>query len=133
MRYMAILASGIVVVLMGTGLYAHHSHPDFVDDRVQTIDGRIETLKYENPHSHMTVVTSDGILYAIEFKAATQLRMGGQCYANIYTDTLNIGDHLVVSGFPPRDPRRYELVNLKQMIRPADGWRWWLDDPRCHH
>jgi hypothetical protein len=123
-----------LVVLLATGVYAHHSHPDFLDNRVVTVEGRVESLKYENPHSQITLLTADGVLYTIEWKAGPQLRMAStQCYSRIYSDTLNIGDRLVVVGFPPRDPLRYELANLKQVTRPADGWRWWLDDPRCRN
>jgi hypothetical protein len=121
-----------VLVLLGTAVYAHHSHPDFLTDERATLEGRIESLKYENPHSQMTLLTADATLYTIEWQAARQLRLpGSSCFEKIYSETLNVGDHVVVVGLPPRDPLRHELVVVKQVYRPKDGWRWFQEGPHC--
>ena len=130
---MRTLASAAIVVLLGAGVYAHHSHPDFLTDQRATVEGRIESLKYENPHSQMTLLTADATLYTIEWASAGQLRIPGNCLETIYSETLNIGDHVVVVGLPPRDPLRHELVVVKQVYRPQDGWRWFREGPHCRN
>jgi hypothetical protein len=129
---MRLMVSAVVVLLLGTGVYAHHSHPDFLTDQRATIEGRIESLKYENPHSQMTVLTADATLYTIEWRSAGQLRLPGtNCFEKIYSETLNVGDHVIVVGLPPRDPLRHELANVKQVYRPKDGWSWFLEGRDC--
>jgi hypothetical protein len=131
---MRTMASATVVVVLGTGVYAHHSHPDFETNHVATVEGRIESLKYENPHSQMTLLTGDATLYTVEWNAARQLRRpGSNCFEKIYSETLDIGDHVIVVGLPARDPVRHELVNVKQVYRPRDEWRWFRDDLRCRN
>jgi hypothetical protein len=38
-------------------------------------------------------------------------------------DTLKPGDRLVISGSPARNASERKL-HLKQIERPADGWKW---------
>jgi len=46
-----------VIVLLGTAVYAHHSHPDFLTDQDATVEGTIEGIEFKNPH----VVSSRGV------------------------------------------------------------------------
>jgi len=54
------IASAAFVVTLGTAVYAHHSHPDFLADQRVRVEGTIEFLQYVNPHSLMTLRTADG-------------------------------------------------------------------------
>jgi hypothetical protein len=38
-------------------------------------------------------------------------------------DTLKVGDRVVITGSPGRTPGE-NRIHLKQIERPADGWRW---------
>src|SRR6185369_4494486 len=110
------------LALAGATAYAHHSHPDFLDNQRIKIEGTIEFLQYLNPHSRMDVRTAEGIAYTIELPGANQLRLPGtNCAEPIYSDTLKIGDDIVVTGIPPADPLRHELL-MRNLFRPSDGW-----------
>jgi hypothetical protein len=98
------------------------------------VEGTIEFLQYVNPHSQMVLRTADGVLYTIELPAARQLRVPGtpNCAEPIYSDTLRIGDHMVVTGIPPMDPLRHELL-MRNMLRPSDGWERFHEGPHCRN
>lgn len=42
----------------------------------------------------------------------------------ISDDILKLGDHLVVSGSPNKDPAKNILKLLGEIHRPSDGWTW---------
>ena len=122
------LASAAVLVLLGTGVSAHHSHPDFLLDHDATLEGVIESVEFQNPHMVITLRTSDSTLYRAEWQGARWLNYNQVLVTPIHgpvqSDTLKVGDFIVIVGCPPRDPARHELVNLKAVRRPHDGWLW---------
>jgi hypothetical protein len=127
------IASAAFVVTLGTAVYAHHSHPDFRADQRVRVEGTIEFLQYVNPHSLMTLRTADGTLYTIELPGAGQLRLPGtNCAEPIRSDTLKVGDRMIVSGIPPMDPLRHELL-MRNMFRPSDGWERFHEGPHCQN
>ena len=127
------IASAALVVALGATAYAHHSHPDFLADQRVSIDGTIEFLQYVNPHSLMMLRTSEGTLYSIELPAAGQLRLPGtNCAEPIRSDTLKVGDRLIVTGIPAMDPLRHALL-MRNMVRPSDGWERFHEGPHCRN
>jgi hypothetical protein len=38
-------------------------------------------------------------------------------------DQLRIGDHVIVTGNPARDPSEHRM-RIKSITRPSDGWKW---------
>jgi hypothetical protein len=123
------MASAVaVVVLLGTAVYAHHSHPDFLTDQDATVEGTIEGIDFKNPHVVMTIRTADSTVYTIEWQGAYYLRdhinMVSPVEGPVVSDTLKRGDRIVVVGCPARDPSHHELVTLKKVQRPLDGWLW---------
>jgi hypothetical protein len=123
------MASAVsVVVLLGTAAYAHHSHPDFLTDQDATVEGTIEGIDFKNPHVVITLRAADSIVYTIEWQGAYYLRdhvqMVSPVEGPVESDTLQRGDRIVVVGCPPRDPSHHELVILKRVQRPLDGWLW---------
>jgi hypothetical protein len=118
------MASAAVVAMLATAVYAHHSYPDFLLDQTATVEGTIESIQFENPHVLLKIRTADSIVYTAEWEAARSLKTTA-----VTSSTLRVGDHIVVIGCPPRDPALHELVALKQLRRPMDGWVWsphWL-------
>jgi hypothetical protein len=114
----------VVVVLLGTVVYAHHSHPDFLLDQNVAVEGQIEGIQFKNPHVLITIRSVDSTIYTAEWNTVRALRA-----TEVTNDTLKIGDHIIVIGCPPRDPAVHELVTLKQLRRLSDGWIWsphWL-------
>jgi hypothetical protein len=116
-----------ILVLAGVSARAHHFHADFLLDQTVTVAGTLQELRYANPHVVLKIRTADGVVYSAEWQAASWL----QYHAHVMLTTLRVGDQLVVSGAPSRDPESHALVRLKQVRRPRDGWTYQViqEDP----
>ena len=113
----------VAIGTWGTQVDAHHSFPaTYAADQEVTIEGEVVQVLFRNPHSfvRMTVREKDGsiVRYAVEWSGAAQL--GGQ---GVTRETLRLGDHLVISGNPGRNPsdHRVRMISLR---RPSDGFGW---------
>ena len=106
------------VVFTGGTLGAHHSYAAYDREHPVSIEGDIEQIAYENPHTVLTVRASDAV-YVLEWGALNQLRRW-----SVEPGTLKVGDHVIVTGSPWRDPSVRRMSLLKEIRRPADGWRW---------
>jgi len=113
-------AAVAIFLLAGSSARAHHSHPDFLLDQRVSIEGDIEQLRYANPHVVLKIRTAEGVVYTAEWQAASWLEYN----AHVTLTTFRVGDHIVVSGAPSRDPSSHELVQLKEVRRPRDGWSY---------
>lgn len=118
---LALVAAGACV--FGVQLYAHHSfEATYIEDQAVTIEGELVQLLFRNPHSfvRLTVVEQDGsmVRYAVEWDGVAQLGAQG-----VTSETLKMGDHLVISGNPARNPsdHRVRMISLR---RPRDGFGW---------
>ncbi len=109
-----------ILVLAGIPARAHHTHPDFLLGQTVTVEGTLEELRYANPHVLLKIRTAEGVVYLAEWQAASWL----QFHAHVTLTTLRVGDQLVVSGAPSRDPASRELVRLKEVVRRRDGWTY---------
>ena len=114
-----------VAFVSGVRLYAHHSFAaTYFEDKTQTVEGTLVQFLFRNPHSfvHVSVTEKDGTMvrYAIEWGGAAQL--GGQ---GVTRETLKLGDRLIISGNPGRNPADHR-VRLLSFKRPKDGWTWGL-------
>jgi Family of unknown function (DUF6152) len=112
-----------VAVLMPSFALAHHSFTATYDtSKTVTIEGKVTQFLLRNPHSflHVTVADKDGKEenWNIEWAAAGQL--GG---AGVNRDSLKVGDPVVITGNPARDPadQRLRMVTVK---RTLDGFNW---------
>jgi hypothetical protein len=110
----------LVLLLSGSSVRAHHSHPDFLLEQNVSVEGALEQLTYANPHVLLRIRTAKGVLYTAEWQAASWL----QYHAHVTLTTLRVGDRVVVIGSPSRDPASHELVLLKEVRRPRDGWTY---------
>ena len=117
---LAIPVLTLVLVLTRSSVYAHHDHPDFLLGQNVSVEGALEQLTYANPHVLLRIRTAQGVLYTAEWQAASWL----QYHAHVTLTTLRVGDRLVVTGSPSRDPASHELVRLKEVRRPRDGWTY---------
>jgi len=111
----------VMLILAGrSSALAHHSHPNFLLDQEVSIEGDLVELKYANPHVLLKIRTADGVVYTAEWQAASWLLS----HAHVTLSTLRVLDHVIVSGAPSRDPESHELVQLKEVRRPIDGWTY---------
>jgi hypothetical protein len=109
-----------ILVLAGVSARAHHGHTDFLLNQTVTVEGKLEDLRYANPHVVLKIRTAEGAVYSAEWQAASWL----QYHAHVMLTTLRVGDQLIISGAPARDPTSRELVRLTQVRRPQDGWTY---------
>jgi len=122
-RFPVIPALVTAVLLAGTPSSAHHSFAaTYFEDQNVTIEGDILQFVYRNPHSyvHLTVKEKDGSTsrYTIEWGGTGQLGAQG-----VTKDSLKVGDHVIISGNPGRNPAD-KRVRLLSLLRPRDGYGW---------
>jgi len=110
----------VFLVLAGSSVRAHHPYPNFLLDQTASVDGEIQELKYANPHVVLKIRSAAGVVYTAEWQAASWLAY----YAHVTLTTLRVGDHVIVSGAPSRDPASHELVRLTEVRRPRDAWTY---------
>jgi hypothetical protein len=96
-------AAGILVVLLGVQLAAHHSFAaEFDDTKPVKVTGTITKVEWQNPHIwfYVDVKNSDGSVtnWAFSGGAPGQLMRRG-----ITKDLLRIGAEVVVEGFRAKD------------------------------
>lgn len=114
-------------LLTGAAAYAHHSFAGtYVEHQVMKIEGKIVEFNIRNPHSFITVEVQekDGrpVRWGGEWGGVTQLSQGG-----VTRFTLEVGDHLVIEGAPPRDSEDKKVL-IRKVWRPATdkkpAWEW---------
>jgi hypothetical protein len=122
-RSLAVLVVAVVFA-WGAQVFAHHSFAaTYMEDREISIEGELMYFLYRNPHSFLQMVvhdprTKDSVRWAIEWVGSNQLRQHGMT-----RETLKVGDHVVITGRPGRNPSDHRL-RLRSILRPKDGWRW---------
>ncbi len=118
------IVAAAVLAGVGTRVSAHHSFAaTYLEDQTVTIQGELVQFLFRNPHSfvHVNVTEKDGKVrrYAVEWGGAGQL--GGQ---GVNSQTLKIGDKVVITGSPGRgypSDARVRMVTLKRL---EDGFEW---------
>ena len=113
------LVATVAVVLTAGAAYGHHSYGAYFEDQTITVEGTIENIRFANPHVVLTLRTDEPQVYRLEWQNLIQLRHG-----NVGPDTLKAGDHIVLSGSPPRDPSSHTITLIREIRRPSDGWLW---------
>jgi len=108
----------VAVGLAAVSVSAHHSYAAYDREHPVSIEGDIVQVAYENPHTILSIRTADAV-YILEWGALSQLRR-----TNVAPGDLKVGDHVIVTGSPFRDPSTHKLSILTDIRRPADGWRW---------
>ncbi len=124
MKYKVIVSSVAVFMLLLCGrVYAHHSFAaTYIVDQTATIEGTMQEFLYRNPHSFVKVEVTDDKgqvqTWSLEWGGAAQLSQD-----HVTKDQLRIGDHVIVTGNPARDPSEHRM-RIKSITRPSDGWKW---------
>jgi len=118
MRFTLIVLAGSMI-LVSSAVHAHHGYTAFDIDRLMTVEGNVEEVLFQNPHSILKVRTKDGELYTVEWQAATSLKRSG-----ITMFTVKAGDHIIATGNPMKDPAARIIARTQTVSRPSDGWVW---------
>jgi hypothetical protein len=110
-------------LLVGSAAWAHHSFSATYDETAKVrIEGEIAQFLFRNPHSmvHVSAAADDGTVYRWTIEWAGVGTLSGE---GVTRESLRIGDHVVVTGNPGRNPEEHRL-RLLSIERPSDGWRW---------
>jgi hypothetical protein len=124
---LALLGAGLLLAIGVTPVVAHHSFAGtyLEDAEPMKIEGKLVAFLVRNPHSFVHVedatmkdAKGEPIRWSIEWGAAGQLAQQG-----VRNGTLKVGDHVVVTGSPGRNPDDHRL-RMRTIDRPSDGWKW---------
>ena len=130
------LATLIYICTATASAHAHHSHPLFYDQcKKVTIQGRVESVEWKNPHVLVVVKMDDGSSYTGEWTSLQGLTNHGD--TGPAQAALMPGARVVVTGNPLRDPAQIrasfpnikDIANTKvldviQIRRIDDSWAW---------
>jgi hypothetical protein len=111
------------IVLAGTSVvWAHHGYATFFKptDRTVAIEGDLENLLYANPHVVMEIRAADSTIYTVTWQASRWVERN----AGVTRTTFKVGDHLIITAAPSRDPASHEVTQVREVRRPRDGWMW---------
>jgi hypothetical protein len=114
-----LLGAIVATTLTAGSAYAHHSYGAYFEDQSVSIEGTLESIRFANPHVVLTIRTDDALTYVAEWQNLIQLG-----HAHVTATSLKAGDHIIVTGAPPRDASIKKITLLKEIRRPSDGWQW---------
>src|SRR5438045_1237205 len=109
-----------ICIFTASSAHAHHSHGIFYDQcKKVTIEGRVESAQWKNPHVLIVVKMDDGMTYTAELTSLQILTNSG--VAGPAQGALTVGARVVVTGNPLRDPAQIrasfptlpEILNTK--------------------
>ena len=122
MRRMLLLV-GAVVLVAGTGAFAHHSYSATYDTRrTISLEGKLVQFVFKNPHAFVTIQAPDAQggprRWSLEWSGTGQLARQG-----VTRESLKPGDEVVIVANPSRVSGEFKalMVSLK---RPLDGFSW---------
>ena len=123
MKYRILLVLVAAAFLFGATAYAHHSFSAVYNAKETVkLEGNLVQFVFRNPHSFVFIEAPDGEgkvqRWSLEWGGAAQLAGQG-----VQQKTLNVGDHVVITGQPSRAPGEYRVL-LKTLKRPSDGFSW---------
>jgi hypothetical protein len=122
---LALIAAGVGVVLTGIPASAHHSFAGtYLEDAPPVkVEGTLKEFLLRNPHSFIMVEDDKlkddkgvPVRWSIEWGGAGQLAQQG-----VNGTSLKVGDHVIVTGSPGRNPTDHRL-RFRALDRPSDGY-----------
>jgi hypothetical protein len=117
----------VAALLISAAAYAHHSFAGtYIEGQLVKLEGDVVEFNIRNPHSFIVIeVTEKGgkkVKWGGEWGGVTQLSQGG-----VTRFTLEVGDHLIMEGAPPRDSLDKKIL-VRKVWRPATdkkpAWEW---------
>jgi len=135
-RNVMIYLATAICICTASFAHAHHSHALFYDQcKKVTIEGRVESAQWKNPHVLIVLKMDDGTTYTAELTSLQGLTNSG--VAGPAQAALMPGARVVVTGNPLRDPAQIRasfpdykeisntnIVDVIQIRRMDDSWSW---------
>jgi Family of unknown function (DUF6152) len=142
-RNVMIYLATAICICTASSAHAHHSHALFYDQcKKVTIEGRVESAQWKNPHVLIVLKMDDGTTYTAELTSLQGLTNSG--VAGPAQAVLMPGARVVVTGNPLRDPAQIRasfpdykeisntnIVDVIQIRRMDDSWSWAQTPPEC--
>jgi hypothetical protein len=114
-RVAAVAAGLAALVVLARGAPAHHSPAGYDMQSQRTVEGAITEYEWGNPHVYLSVrETGSDNVWVVEAFPSTAMKQYGWS-----RETFALGDRVVVSGHPGRNPAR--TVLFLQTVRKADS------------
>ena|SRR5687767_1279407 len=77
-RGLGILAGGLYLAMTAASALAHHSHLYFYDQcKSVTIEGRVDSVQFTDPHAKVVIRLDDGTTYTVDWMMLNNLRRNG--------------------------------------------------------
>src|SRR5450432_1573557 len=95
------LTVGLLMLMAGTAVFAHHSGAMFDDSKALTLSGTVKAYQWSNPHCWIQLLVpgeQGATEWSIEMGSPSLLFRGGWRPA-----TLKAGDRIIVTARPMRD------------------------------
>ena len=144
LKILLLVIPAVSICAAASSAYGHHSHPLFYDScKTVTVEGKVESAEWKNPHVLIVIKLDDGTTYTAEWtslQGLTNHGVNGPAQA-----ALMPGARVAATGNPMRDPAQIrasfpsmdEIKNTKVLdlnrIRRTDGsWTWAQDPPPCN-
>jgi hypothetical protein len=137
--------TALVICAAASSALAHHSHLTFYDScKPVTIEGRIESVQWKDPHTQIDLTLDDGSTYHAEWISLREVTTRASIGAA--QTVLTSGTRVVITGNPLRDAaqiratvpdykgdtRGPNLVDVAQMRRDDNSWSWRAENlPTC--
>jgi hypothetical protein len=130
------LAAATYFVTAASSAYAHHSHPLTYDwCKTLTIEGNVEKVEYNEPHSHIFLRLDNGTLWTVDWAPSGGLRRNG--LLDPAQKALVFGARIAVTGAPIRtlaEMRQHfpdyktepnpNTIDPASMRRADASWSW---------
>jgi hypothetical protein len=119
-RGLGILAAALYLAMTASSALAHHSHLYFYDQcESVTIEGRVDSVQFTDPHAKIVIRLDDGTTYTIDWMTPNNLRR------NLILDpakkALAPGARVSVMGAPIRTASeiRGYLPDFTRQVNPS--------------
>jgi hypothetical protein len=128
------VAAAVLIGAASSPAVAHHSYGAYFDlCKSVTLEGRVDNVRWQNPHIYLDVTTDDRTTYLVEWT-----KMWDSRTAAGKPEALKTGDRIVVTGSPIKDvaklraaypvfkgnPDPKMVSAILQIRRVGDGWTW---------
>src|SRR6185295_5897488 len=95
----ALLTAFACICTTAKSASAHHSYGAFFHlCKSVTVDGRVDNIRWQNPHIYFDLVTDDKTTYLVEWAQMTDPRTAAG-----KPEALKVGDRIAVNGSPIKD------------------------------
>jgi hypothetical protein len=144
-RVIQLAATALCVCAAASVARAHHSHGIFYDAcKPTTIEGRIDSIQWKDPHTLLDIKRDDGSIFHAEWMSLREVTTRAK--TGPAQQALTFGTRVVIMGYLLRpdadirasfaeykgDTRGPNLVDVMQIRRADNSWSWQAENlPTC--